>query len=82
MDREAYKISQSISKAKMTQDKRYKKLLNYISTTETKELAETLIECCLVYNIECMYIIEKYSEFKNGSFKDADFRKILMACMI
>lgn len=82
MDKEVYKISQNISKSKMTQDKRYKKLLNYISTTETKEFAETLIECCLVYEIECMYIIEKYSDFKNGKLKDSDFRKTLMACMI
>lgn len=79
---EIKRISKCISNSKMMQDKRYKNLLTYITTTNTKDIAETFIECCLMYNVDCEYIIDKYTEFKNDELNDSDFKKILTRCMI
>lgn len=76
------KISQEITESGMRDNKKLKQLINNITIMSVKDATEELIECCLLANVDCEYIIDKYQEFKDGKLSESDLHRIIIACMM
>lgn len=79
---ELMELGENIRNSDMKNNKRYKNLMNNITTTSTKDLYETVVELCLLNHIDCHELINAGADFKESKLSEEEFRNMICITLL
>ncbi len=75
-------LGEKIRNSDMKNNKRYKSLMDNITTTSTNDLYETVVELCLLNHIDCQELINASADFKESKLSEEEFRRMICTTLV